>query len=90
MNKLKILAFSDYRVQNIELLIEFLQKMRTKPDLILYGGDDVDRFVEYKRELKTDKRKIIRNYFEEIATYSKLGLCAVNGNDDFPKNLPLC
>jgi Icc-related predicted phosphoesterase len=87
MNKLKILAFSDYRVQNIELVIDFLQKMKNKPDLILYGGDDVDRFVEYKRDPKTGKRgKIIRNYFEEIATYSKLGLCAVNGNDDFPKN----
>jgi Icc-related predicted phosphoesterase len=86
MNKLKILAFSDYRVQNIELLIEFLQKMRTKPDLILYGGDDVDRFVEYKKELKTGKREIIRNYFEEIATYSKSGLCTVIGNDDLPNN----
>ena len=87
MNKLKILAFSDYRVQNIELVIDFLQKMKNKPDLILYGGDDVDRFVEYKRDPKTGKRgKIIRNYFEEIATYSKSGLCTVIGNDDLPNN----
>ena len=87
MSKLKILAFSDYRVQDIELLIKFIQKMEIKPDLILYGGDDVNRFVEYKRNLKTGKRgKILRNYFEEIASYSKLGLCAVIGNDDYPNH----
>jgi len=87
MKKLKILAFSDYRVQDIELLIKFIQKMEMKPDLILYAGDDVNRFVEYDRDSKTGKRgKIIRNYFEEIASYSKLGLCAVIGNDDFPNH----
>jgi len=85
MSKLKILAFSDYRVQDIEVLINFIKKMKNKPDLILYAGDDVGRFVEHKRDSKTGKRgKIIRNYFEEISSYSKLGLCAVMGNDDFP------
>ena len=85
MSKLKILAFSDYRVQDIEVRINFIKKMKNKPDLILYAGDDVGRFVEHKRDSKTGKRgKIIRNYFEEISSYSKLGLCAVMGNDDFP------
>ena len=28
--------------------------------------------------------KVIRNRFEEIASLSKLGLCAVIGNDDHP------
>ena len=87
MEKLKILAFSDYRVQDIEVLINFIQKMKNKPDLILYAGDDVNRFLEHERDSKTGKRKkIIRNYFEEIASYSKLGLCAVIGNDDFPNH----
>lgn len=87
MNKLKILAFSDYSVQDIELLMDFIKKLKIKPDLILYAEDDVDRFVEYKKDPKTGTRgKIIRNYFEEIASYSKLGLCAVNGNDDLPKH----
>jgi len=85
MNELKILAFSDYRVQDIEVLINFIKKMKNKPDLILYAGDDIDRFIEYQIDPKTGKRsKIIRNYFEEISLYSKLGLCAVMGNDDIP------
>ena len=62
MEKLKILAFSDYRVQDIEVLINFIQKMKNKPDLILYAGDDVNRFLEHERDSKTGKRKkIIRN-----------------------------
>ncbi|MDE1769379.1 MAG: TM0106 family RecB-like putative nuclease [Thaumarchaeota archaeon] len=89
-SKLRIIAFSDYRVQDIDLLMDFLQKMEEKPDLILYAGDDIDRFVEHKmvfssKDPRIMKRgKMIRNRFEEIATLSKLGLCAVIGNDDFP------
>ncbi len=96
---MKILAFSDYRVQDIDLLKDFIQKMDEKPDLILYAGDDIDRFVERKqirdpKPIQILRRgkihhirlfrqgKIIRNRFGEIAALSKLGLCAVIGNDD--------
>ena len=90
MTKLRILAFSDYRVQDIDLLVDFIQKMQKKPDIILYAGDDIDRFVEHELIKSSELRyeinrgKMIRNRFEEIASLSKLGLCAVIGNDDFP------
>lgn len=40
----RIVAFSDYRVQDIELLIDFVKRLNPPPDLLLYGGDDIDRF----------------------------------------------
>lgn len=46
----RIVAFSDYRVQDINLLIEFLRSLNPTPDLILYSGDDVDRFGSYSVE----------------------------------------
>jgi Icc-related predicted phosphoesterase len=42
---LKILAFSDYRVHDIDVLLEFVQSLKEKPDLIVYAGDDVERFA---------------------------------------------
>ena len=46
----RVVAFSDYRVQDIDLLLEFLKGLNPKPDLILYSGDDVDRFGTYSSE----------------------------------------
>lgn len=69
---LRIVAFSDYRVQSIEALIDFLGRRQT-PDLILYAGDDIGRF-----------RPGRKNYFQEIAKLSAYGFCAVAGNDDSP------
>ena len=40
---MKILAFSDWRVQSLDELVELLDQYR--PDAILYAGDDLDRFV---------------------------------------------
>src|SRR5207245_130879 len=40
----RVVAFSDYRVQDIDLLIDFIKKVNPPPDLLLYGGDDIDRF----------------------------------------------
>jgi len=48
---LRILAFSDYRVQKIEDLISFLTRLKEKPDLIIYAGDDVGRFAPLQEEL---------------------------------------
>ena len=42
---LRILAFSDYRVHSIEALLGFVERLEPKPDLIIYAGDDLDRFV---------------------------------------------
>ena len=71
---LRLVAFSDYRVHDIELLIEELSKLRPRPDMILYAGDDVARFRP-----SGDK-----NLFEAIASCARYGLCAVAGNDDQP------
>jgi len=39
----KIFAFSDWRVQSLDRLVELVNQH--KPDAILYAGDDLDRFV---------------------------------------------
>lgn len=62
---LRILAFSDYRVQKIEDLISFLRRLKEKPDLIIYAGDDVDRFAPFRGELfyffnYNDNREVVR------------------------------
>ncbi|MEM3629508.1 MAG: metallophosphoesterase [Candidatus Bathyarchaeia archaeon] len=49
--QLKILAFSDYRTQKIEELLHLLRYFKEKPDLIIYAGDDVDRFAPLREEL---------------------------------------
>jgi hypothetical protein len=71
---LKLLAFSDCRNNDIPALIAKLQEL-PRPDLILYGGDDI-----------ADFRAGDRNLFEQIAALSRYGLCAVAGNDDEPAN----
>jgi Icc-related predicted phosphoesterase len=70
---LHLVAFSDWRVQDISLLVEEISKFPTKPDLILYGGDDISRFRERGK-----------NLFEHLARCSNYGICAVAGNDDLP------
>ncbi|MCZ7380969.1 MAG: metallophosphoesterase [Candidatus Methanoperedens sp.] len=40
---MKILAFSDWRVQPLEMIIDIVTTH--KPDMILYAGDDLDRVV---------------------------------------------
>jgi len=41
---LKILAFSDYHIQDIKPLLEYVKNLKEKPDIIVYAGDAVDRF----------------------------------------------
>jgi Icc-related predicted phosphoesterase len=67
-------AVSDYRVGDIDLLIAEISKIQPPPDLILYGGDDIERFHQSPRN----------NAFERIASYARYGLCAVVGNDELP------
>ncbi len=92
MKSIEILAFSDWRVQDIDRLIVYLKNMDKKPDVIVYAGDDILRFnfppIKYLPEDQMDeierRYNITSNQFERIARYSKYGLCAVAGNDDFP------
>lgn len=69
-----ILAFSDARVQDLSILVEYVTALDPKPDLILYAGDDVDRFHPGKKT----------NYFAQLAARATYGLVAVIGNDDEP------
>lgn len=71
---LRLVAFSDYRSQDIEVLLSELSKVQPPPDLILYAGDDVGRFRPSRR----------KNYFAAIARFARYGLCAIAGNDDLP------
>jgi uncharacterized protein YprB with RNaseH-like and TPR domain len=77
-------AFSDYRVQDIAALLDFLGGIHPVPDLLLYAGDDVGRF-----------RKSSLNFFAQLAAISVHGLCAIIGNDtetaeeDRPKRIRL-
>lgn len=70
-NALRVVAFSDYRVQDHFILVQFIRTLDPAPNLILYGGDDLERFHTSSH-----------NYFEELAALSTDGLCAVIGNDD--------
>jgi Icc-related predicted phosphoesterase/uncharacterized protein YprB with RNaseH-like and TPR domain len=86
---MKILAFSDWRIQNIEKLIEYVKDLDPKPDIIVYAGDDIVRFNKISnKKLAKPLAKIYldnspsKNYFEELAKYSNHGLVAVAGNDD--------
>src|ERR1700730_878263 len=67
---LRLVAFSDYRVQDISLLLDFIKELEPAPNLILYAGDDVERFHTNSE-----------NLFERLAATSTHGLCAVLGND---------
>ena len=42
---LNILAFSDYRVHDVNLVIDYVKKLSKKPDFIIYAGDDIHRFL---------------------------------------------
>ncbi len=72
-DSLRLVAFSDFRLQNLDSLVRFL-KSQDQPDLILYAGDDIRRFHESGT-----------NFFERLADISRYGLCAIAGNDDPPE-----
>jgi uncharacterized protein YprB with RNaseH-like and TPR domain len=72
---LRVVAFSDYRVQDISLLLEFVKNSQPPPHLLLYAGDDVERF-----------QNDLGNLFEQLAATATHGLCAVVGNDSETEN----
>jgi len=82
--KLTILAFSDYRIHNLSLLEKKIDELDINIDIILYAGDDTERFIE-----KDENGKIIKNHFEILASKTKHGLGAVIGNDCLKKDYKL-
>ena len=41
---MRVVAFSDWRLQDIDDVIRFIEDLLPEPDVILYAGDDVGRF----------------------------------------------
>jgi Icc-related predicted phosphoesterase len=70
MTKFRILAFSDYRVQSLEELYDYISNLSPEPDVIVYAGDDVNRF--------DGKEKSLFEYFADLTSF---GLYGVIGND---------
>lgn len=71
---MKILAFSDWRVQSLEMIKKVVED--NSPDVILYAGDDVDRILE-KTYIKT-KRK-----------FYEINLSSIRSEVDYDKELNL-
>lgn len=71
---MRLLAFSDWRTQNIGDALAFARGLNPPADLILYAGDDVARFAEGGVNCLTELSK--------FATQEKV--LAVIGNDDWP------
>lgn len=69
---MRVLAFSDWRSQSIEAIHGVVAQIKNPVDMILYGGDDLGRFVEDDH-----------NLLAELADHTLLGtVLAVRGNDD--------
>jgi len=68
---IRVLAFSDWRVQNIDDVFQFIVGIEPV-DFILYAGDDIGRFEDEGL-----------NFFSELSRYTRSGqVLAVIGNDD--------
>jgi hypothetical protein len=72
---MRIFFFSDWRIQRLELVEELLCAV-APVDVIVYGGDDVRRFL-----VAAD-----RNYLAHLACYARYGLLGVIGNDCWPED----
>lgn len=73
---MRIFAFSDWRTQPIDDLYTVLESIEENIDLLLYAGDDVERFVD-----------TTKNHFQKLALTADAELGYVLGNDDSPYNL---
>ncbi|MBE3566143.1 MAG: ribonuclease H-like domain-containing protein [Thermogemmatispora sp.] len=72
---MRIFFFSDWRIQRLELAEQLLRSV-APVDVIVYGGDDVRRFLVSSE----------RNYFSQLASYARYGLLGVIGNDCWPED----
>ncbi|MHA1222029.1 MAG: metallophosphoesterase family protein [Candidatus Heimdallarchaeaceae archaeon] len=71
----RINAFSDWHVQPVEKLVEWLNDFNKPIDFILYAGDATYRFLNQKENA---------NYFQVYSLFSKYGFFLVGGNDTIP------
>lgn len=95
VSELSIIAFSDWRVQSFKRLEHLLEKIE-KPDLIIYAGDDTNRFIEYDAnesdlhfyEIHKEIAKI-DNLVKSISEYFKIALDIISDKElvKFEKNI---
>jgi uncharacterized protein YprB with RNaseH-like and TPR domain/Icc-related predicted phosphoesterase len=81
---MRILAFSDYRIQDIDLLIRSIERIDKPPDLIIYAGDDVRRFAPYSKDflsglVNANKGRMIRSLKSKKKPSATDALC-INNN----------
>lgn len=68
-SKLRIVAFSDLRVHSIKKCLEIIKDIN--PDIILYGGDDIDRFESLpKKTLKQIVEQSLNTFNKECIHYA--------------------
>ena len=67
---MRIVAFSDFRVQDIQKTIEFAAGMN--PDVILYAGDDINRFGLLDQNIR--EQLMIRNRNEQTGVSACMSL----------------
>lgn len=71
ISSIRVLAFSDWQVQEISDVFQFIGGIEPV-DLVLYAGDDIGRFEEEGL-----------NFFSELSKYTRSNqVLAVAGNDD--------
>jgi len=66
---LTILAFSDYRIHEFEPLLDYVDRLGMKPDLIVYAGDDIMRFAPTPLRHLQESLHILtpnKGYLEEL------------------------
>ncbi len=74
---MKILAWSDWRIQSLETLMGIIQK--ENPDLLLYAGDDLDRLIGASSKI----------YFKTYNHFIEVDINKLDDlyqNDSFAKN----
>jgi predicted phosphodiesterase len=80
----RILAFSDWRVQDYDDLLQFIKNVPTC-DIIVYAGDDLDRLIASQDAVR-----------QAVEMTAEGRLLFVAGNDDVPEDrellgeLPFC
>jgi Icc-related predicted phosphoesterase len=67
--KLRLIAFSDWRVQDLSRMQNFLNHLSYEPDIIIYAGDDTERFIQH-------------NYDNEVIPYDFLQSLKISSEDE--------
>jgi Icc-related predicted phosphoesterase len=70
---LKILAFSDYKIHNLDMLLNFIESLSEEPDLIIYAGGGLLRFTRPSPELFYSKCLVFQSDYLPEYDYIRYG-----------------